>query len=364
MQCWKLRNDAVELAVTAEGGHFDDVIFHTPMRAVRPLHTAPWTDEADLTPDTPTVLRLLRGDFFCAPFGDSDDLEPGSTWIHGASANAAWQALAHSETQLTAVLTRPIAGAELTKRIHLLPGHTVIYQEHTFVGGRGPLPIGHHAMLRAPEPLRVSLSPRIWGGTAPKPLEADPGRGVSLLKYPQEISDLATVRLADGAIADLREYPALPAHEDLVLFAADPAAALKWSAAVAPEEGWVWFDLSDPRTLASTVLWMSQGGRRYAPWNGRHRNVLGIEQVTANFNLGYRASCDLNPLAQRGIATHVTLSPDEPLVVRYLFGVAPVPFGFGRVRDISAVPGGVRIEDTGGNAVRIACDTRFITGAA
>ena len=35
--------------------------------------------------------------------------------------------------------------------------------------------------------------------------------------------------------------------------------------------------LKNPAQLPVTMLWFSNGGRSYAPWNGRHRDVLGVE---------------------------------------------------------------------------------------
>ena len=82
MKQFPLRSDRVSLAVTETGGHLSDVVFVLPGgRQVSPMHTAPWADEP-LPEDTPPILRVLRGDFFCAPFGSSD-LIPGETRVHG-----------------------------------------------------------------------------------------------------------------------------------------------------------------------------------------------------------------------------------------------------------------------------------------
>jgi hypothetical protein len=339
---WTLASDCVQLVVTEEGGHLD-------------------AEPAD--PALPPILRILRGDFFCAPFGASD-LLADETRLHGAPCNAHWRRIEGSAQDLTLELEKTVHGARVTKHLQVRLGQAVIYQQHDLVGGSGALPIGHHAMLRVPETAYLSFSPWTWAGTPPTPLEADPAIGRSLLAYPQEIADLARVRLSSGRTADLTRFPALERHDDLLMLTADPARHFAWSAVTAPQAGWVWFDLRDPRTLASTVLWMSQGGRDYPPWSGRHTHVLGIEQVTAYFHLGHRASTSPNPLSRRGIPTAVELRPEGRVRVRYLFGVAAVPPEFTYVRSIELASGGVLLTDDGGRSVHAPCNPDFVTSLA
>jgi hypothetical protein len=90
----------------------------------------------------------------------------------------------------------------------------------------------------------------------------------------------------DGSVTDLCRYPARRRFEDVAILCADPTLDLAWSAVTLPEARYAWFALRDPRQLASTLLWFSNGGRDFAPWNGRHINVLDIEDVTAFFHVG------------------------------------------------------------------------------
>lgn len=96
----------------------------------------------------------------------------------------------------------------------------------------------------------------------------------------------------------------------------------------------MWFSIKDPQLLASTVLWSSNGGRHYAPWKGRHRGVLGIEEVTAYFHFGLAESARENALTGAGIPTALRLRADTPLTIPYIMGVAPLPEGFDRLRSI------------------------------
>ena len=114
----------------------------------------------------------------------------------------------------------------------------------------------------------------------------------------------------------------------------DAGQPLAWTAVTFARERFVWFALKDAKVLGGTVLWMSNRGRHYAPWNSRHVNVMGLEEVTANFHLGLAASAGANPISGKGWPTCLMLERERPLVVNYIMGVAAIPAGFDRVAAI------------------------------
>ncbi len=89
-----LQNDNVELAVTESGGHLAPVTFTLDGgRQIQPFSIAPWWNEN--TAEAP-LLQVLRGDFFCMPFGANNDLYEGERYLpHGETANCPWS---HVET--------------------------------------------------------------------------------------------------------------------------------------------------------------------------------------------------------------------------------------------------------------------------
>ena len=58
----------VSFDITRVGGHLSKVKFRVGRQTVEPFSTAPWCDTAEAKKLIP-LLRVLRGDFFCAPFG-------------------------------------------------------------------------------------------------------------------------------------------------------------------------------------------------------------------------------------------------------------------------------------------------------
>lgn len=334
---WRLANGAVEAFVTETGGHLGPVSFRLGDQTVQPYHVAPWAEEqhADLLP----MLHVLRGDFFCMPFGGGPAFEGEDHPPHGETANARW-ALGSLEQEgaqsvLRLRLDTAVRPGHVAKAITLVEGHTALYQRHTVTGMTGPMSFGHHAMLRFLDREGsglVSTSPFRLGQVAPEPIEDPARRGYSLLRPGARFETLDAVPTVTGEAADLSRYPARRGYEDLVLLVSE-AGDLAWTAVTFPDEGYVWFTLKDPRVLRYTVLWLSNGGRHYPPWSGRHVNVLGLEEVTSYFHLGLAASAAPNPLSEEGFPT-VALLDGTSFDVACINAVAAVPEGFDRVAEI------------------------------
>lgn len=326
-----LNNGLVKVGLNPVGGQLEPVCFFLNDQPVSPMHHAPWLGESHS--DLPPMLQNLQGDFFCAPFGDND-LLPEETRPHGLTANGTWLLQESQLLSLRYELDGMVAGARVSKELTLCEGQPLVYQRHIFSGGSAKLPFGHHAMLRADEPLELSFSPWVWGGTPPEPVETDATGGRSLLAYPQTFQDLRAVSVQSGEQVDLSTFPILERSEEILMLVSQDA-PLAWSAACAPQAGWLWFSLKMPTTLQSTLLWLSNGGRDYIPFSGRHNRVIGIEEVTSYFHLGHTASNAPNPLSDQGFRTVSTLNPEVQLEVRYAFGLVAIPPGFERLLNLS-----------------------------
>lgn len=356
---WHLESDLAQLTVLAQGGMLAEISFPHRDGRIEPFHRAPWLGESDVA--GPPMLQNLQGDFFCAPFG-ANDLLGEEKRDHGLTANGAWRELSHGTQRLELELGATLSGARVRKEVTLRPHHPVVYQQHTFEGGEGKLPMGHHAMLRAPDGdvLQLAFSRTIWAGTPPQPVEGDPALGRSLLRYPQELAGLGDARTAAGEAVDLARYPTLEDSEEIIMLVTHPEERVAWSTAVAPSSGWLWFGIRPNTVLRGTLLWMSNGGRDYAPFLGRHRRVLGIEEVTSYFHLGHRASVTGNPLEEQGLPTSVTLSPASSVTVRYAFGAVPVPTTFDRVTALELGEKELLFTGRGGQTVSIPFDVDFL----
>lgn len=335
---WRIASDQVEAFVTVTGGQLGPATFYRRNRKLRPFSVAPWAQEKE-GPPLPAIIKVLRGDFFCLPFGGNDTPYKGEKHpVHGETANARWRFEALDRRQgrvsLRLSLQTKIRVGRVDKAISLVEGHNAIYSEHIISGMRGPMGMGHHAMLKfpiAPGSGVISTSGFLFGQVFPGEFESPEKGGYTSLKPGAEFTSLDRVPMLNGRSADLSRFPARRGFEDLVLMVTDPQVPFAWTAVTFPNERYVWFALKDPHVLRHTVFWLSNGGRHYLPWSGRHTGVMGIEDVTAYFHYGLSESARANPLSKRGFPTCVNLKAGEPLTVRYIMGVATIPAGFDRV---------------------------------
>ncbi len=168
------------------------------------------------------------------------------------------------------------------------------------------------------------------------------------------------LRLNDNSFADLRIYPTFENHEDLLMLISDDTFPFSWSTASCPESGWLWFTLKNPKILSSTILWMSNGGRNYPPFSGRHKNVIGIEEVTSYFHLGHKASIETNELNKLGFKTFIELFPNKNINIPYIFGLTEIPNDFKEVKKIESTKNGINIIDEKGTAIFVKVDMSFL----
>jgi hypothetical protein len=366
---WRLASNQVEAFVTQLGGHLGPVAFGVGGRRIRPYSVAPWAAEADTSKLLP-VIKALRGDFFCMPFGGNAvpfgrEKHP----VHGETANARWhfESLENKEGRrcLHLSLKTRVRPGRVDKKIFLFDGQSAVYSQHLLSEFSGPMSLGHHAMLKFPDVPSsgvLSTSPFLWGQVFPDAFESPEKAGYSFLKTGAEFTSLDAVPAATGETADLTRYPARRGFEDLVMLVSDGNVPFAWTAVVFAEQRFAWFALKNPRILRETVIWISNGGRHYPPWNGRHINVLGLEEVTSYFHAGLAESAGKNHVSDKGFATCLALEPRKPLLVPYIMGVAAIPAGFDRVVSIEATDGkrAITLKSAGGRQATATVNINFL----
>ncbi|MCX6901973.1 MAG: hypothetical protein NTW03_00540 [Verrucomicrobia bacterium] len=366
---WRLNSRDVEAFVTVRGGHLGPVTFDRRRRKIQPFSVAPWAEEKSASA-LPPILQVLRGDFFCLPFGGNSTRYRGEQHpVHGETANAEWQFQSLEEKDhgvtLRLSLETTIRPGRVEKEISLVDGQNILYCRDTISGMSGPMNLGHHAMLKFPEEPEsglITTSHLHHGQVFPGQFEDGASFGYSCLKPGAEFRTLRSVPLAAGGVTDLGRYPARRGFEDLVMLINDLDVPFAWTAVTFPRQHYVWFALKNPRVLRQTVLWLSNGGRHYAPWSGRHTAVLGVEDVTSYFHCGLAESVRENPISAKGFPTHHLLDPKHPLVVPYIMGVVPVPPGFDRLMSMvpSAGDDAVFFVAASGKRIRVEVNTEFL----
>jgi len=359
-----LQNDRVKVHVTVQGGH----LTATFNDSISPFFTAPWWEEADIG-EIDQIIKILRGDFFCLPFGANTEPYEGQQHpIHGQTCNDCWDYVALDDHDgakaLRLKMDLDADGGTVEKIIRLRDGEPLIYSEHIVTGLEGKSPAGHHAILQFPqEPASgiIDMTEPVTGFTTPTPIEDSAMGGYCLLKPGQEISDRTKVPCCDGGTADLTRYPTRKGYEDVVLFISDTSKQFVFTAASFPEQGYLYFQLKDPGVLPQTLFWLSNGGRHYAPWSGRLSGVLGMEEIAGFYHYGIKESLEPNFLQERGFKPFVEFSKDQPTSIKVIVGVVPIAGDFQGVEDIVPGAGGeITILGKGGESINVPCNLDFL----
>lgn len=367
-----LSSNQVELAVTLLGGHMAPVTFYRDTaEPIQPYHISPWQEEQQAEMPA-AVLVPLRGDFFCMPFGgNSEPLGNEKHPPHGEVASSPWiRTIAErsgnvSHASMT-MKTTARAGT-VTKDIYLVDNQNVVYTKHTIEGFEGKVPLGHHATLAmSPQEgsVRLASSPIRFGMTYPG-IFSDPTQGeYQSLEPGKHWDSLAHVPVAwKGQMdADLSRLPARQGHADLVQIynqAADANGTPAWMTATFTEKNYVWFSLKEPAVLNSTVFWIENRGRHGYPWLGRN-HCLGLEDVTAYFADGLKASVEPNAINQQGIKTALDLSKNNPTQIRYIQGVVRVPESFQVVKTIEFSHGQITLVSSDGQRISAPVNHQFL----
>jgi len=366
---WTLQSNTVSMSLTRLGAHMAPVEFCCGASPVQPYYISPWQGSGE---DVPEGLSEVpqRGDFFCMPFGfDRSPYAQEKHPPHGETAVAPWELVAetHHKTLHTLSIERTTKARPgvVRRSFSLVDGEDVVYDETVIQGFQGPTTFAHHALLRPPsgdECLLLSTSPIRFGHVYPHPFaDADCGEHQALQPGARFDSLQHVPGLVAGRYEDCSVWPARKGRTDLLQIAnICNDASFAWTAAVNPEEGYVWFALKNVQVLPSVVLWMDYCGRHKPPYSGR-TCVLGLEDACTFFDRGIAESAAPNLFSQEGVRTHFDLT-GEAFPVRYIQGVSRVPQSFGRVTDIAPDGAGIVLCGEAGQVVHAAVQWRFLHG--
>ncbi len=327
----RLSNERAQVSLQRLGAMLHDCAFVLDDgRTVTPLYDAPW--RGDSGPDfdaLPPIIRELGSEWPCVPFGRPDvapDLPDGWTpadgadlwddFAHGYGSNHDWTLERLTPSAARALIDYPDGAPihRLERSVTLLADRAGLDLSLTVVAERdAAVPIGLHPVLAMdgapPGSFRLSVpaTTRAWTF----PVEVEPGR--SHFAPDQRSVPLGGLEDRTGAPVNARLMPPAGDTEDLLLLTgtggrvdvmnADKGygVSVQWEAAQFP----------------GCLLWISNGGRDYYPWNSRV-SALGVEPVAAPFDLGLAyAVSDRTPLARASVPTVVQMSSRKPFSTRY-----------------------------------------------
>jgi hypothetical protein len=315
------------VSVDRRGGMLAPALFVLPNgRQVAPFHVAPWFSE----PAAQTLSGLmprLRGDWPCIPFGFDVDRNPFMDWPgsraanavdegHGFGANHDWTFAEDRPGALSLFIDYPQSHpiARLERRIRPDPSGPAIDVELTVHPRRDcRLPVGVHPTFRLPSAtgtFEIALDSKTRIATFPGELDA------SAIFSPGQFAEISRVPLKRGGTLDIRRIPFAENTEELVqVLDAGGGVLLRNDL-----EGYAVRLSWNANDFPSVLLWLSNRGRTFEPWRGRHL-ALGVEPVCSAFDLGAAISEATNPLNARGVRTVHAFRAARAWTARYRFVV-------------------------------------------
>lgn len=357
---FRYAGQSIEATMTEGGAQLAPVTFGLDTKPFNPYFVSPWQGEN--LPMEPGVLRSLRGNFFCLPFGAGGLSDDDRVFrAHGEVASEPWtfeyaDRTASGDRIVLSIKPRDIGGMVL-KTVEIDEAASTIFTEVTVEGALGNYPVGYHPNLRMPFAGRMYLSLSPWETVRVMPrtaLQYKPAEYYDLLPGIRAAS-LTRVPTLAGSFSDCTVFPRVEGFVDIVAAWRCPSDELAWSFAAYPEEGYAWYSLKSSRRFGSTLLWMENRGRHQFPWNGR-TSVLGVEDVTSYFADTVGTSQGPNDMNALGYPTCHTFRPEETSRFPYLEGIVAIPSGFSRIAQAGPTRSGFSFTSTKGQTVEIVAD--------
>ena len=313
----ELKRDGDWIRIHEDGGMVTGE-FVLDGKRVNPFYFHPWPEYTD-----GDLLGFLKGDFFCVPFGIRPESEipgyaagqehPEKEYAHGYSSNGKWELRQCSGDSAQVHINYADSVVDRVEReISFLNGRKGIsFKNRVIARENTRLPIGAHPIFRLPD------EPGMARLTVPKahmictyPVKTDE---TSILETNATCTDISSMPLADGGTIDLSRLPLAQHTEEVVMLAgaAEGKVCLENLA-----EGYRAVLAFDHTKVPNLLLWISNRGRKFEPWNGRNL-CLGIEPVASAFDFGTAISCSENELSRQGVTTCVSIQKDVPFTFDY-----------------------------------------------
>jgi hypothetical protein len=337
-EIWHLEWPHGSLDVHARGGMLSGVSLKSGKGHVQPFYEAPWL--SDGTPEQAGLLGQLRSEFPCVPFGvpylpetvvdswqqslatavaeDDHPLDESDDLQHGYTCVAAWTLVRQTDLSIEIALEYPSTSsiARVVRVIRADPdGPAIDFSVTVEARRKTRRPIGLHPNLALPSiagAFQIHPGKFRFGMVHP----AGPEPEISRAAPGAVFNELDKVPLRAGGTTALDRLPLAHDTEEIIQLC-----GVDGSVILTNDESRVAYRLTwDSSVLPSLLLWISNRGRTYSPWNGRNL-CLGVEPVASAFELGCRPSLAANPINAREVPTAISLDPGQPVEIAYRFEV-------------------------------------------
>lgn len=276
------------------------------------LYQAPWLNEPAQDAALPPLMRRLAGEWVGVPFGcvEHDDPLFLQDAPHGLPVNGTWRLTEQTAHALQMRFDYPAHYplAQLERRITLSGGGAADFSLTIYARETCRVPVGLHPIFPfGGDAGDVTI--QTHGGGMVYPRATEPG--ISRLTPGARFTHLRAVPAGGDATCDISRLPLAYDSEEIVQLL-EPQGNVTLSYAqrrLRVALSW------DDRLLPHCLLWISNAGRRFSPWNGRNY-CLGVEPICSAWDLGPLSLAD-NPITLNGTPTAVDLRAGEALTLTY-----------------------------------------------
>ena len=362
---YTVKSNVTSVKVTQTGGHIT-ADFMLDGKKVNPFFVAPWWNE------TCDELRgtcdySLRGIFFGFPFGITKKTKGVERPCHGFVPARDWDFCEETgngtEKTLTLSISVPEEQATVKQSVTIREGETVLYITNSVKGAEGAYSVGYHPTLQLPEEIGsaiVDISEYDMCLTSPTHIDSPENGGYCSLLTDYQITDETDVPTVYGQHVNLKRQPFIKGFDDIYMYVFNDTHEFDYAVVSVPTEGYLYYQLKNPKQLSNTMIWTSYEGRHYPRWNGRVNGCIEIGAGTNYFFYGMAGEKVDNPLAQKGYHMFHEFDGSERQY-KLISGVVKIPQDYQGVESIEKKDAEtIIIKGRDGSVIETACKVDFL----
>ena len=366
MQSYTLDSDLTKAQISIYGGNVT-AQFDLDGKKVEPFFIAPWWAD-DREALLGTCEYSLRGIFFCFPFGVSAGTDDSiDRPCHGFTSSRNWDLVKeYSDGKSSTVelaMHIPEENADVTQKVTVCDGQNVLYISNTVSGTVGKYPLGYHPTLRMPEALGsaiLDMSPYKECWTSPTHIDAPENGGYCSLVTDYEITDEENVPTVYGKNVNLKKHPFIKGFDDIYMYVYDTSEEFNYAALSIPSEGYLYYQIKNPKQLSNSMIWTSYAGRHFPLWNSRVNGCIEIGAATNYFFYGLPGAQKDDPLTEKGYTMYHELDGSER-TYKLVCGVVKIPADYKGVSSIVRKDENtIIINGKDGSVIETACSIDFL----
>lgn len=364
-ESFSLESDKTNAMITVDGGHIT-AEFDIGGKIVNPFFIAPWWNE-DCSSIKGTCDYVLRGIFFCFPFGMSDMQGDLKRPCHGFVPAREWKLVdekgTDTENSLKTSIFVPEENATVEQRVTVKKGQTALYVENTVEGTVGNYPVGYHPTLQIPNEIGNAIldqSEYKMCLTAPDHIDKPENDGYCSLVKDYEVTDETSVPTVYGTNVNLKRHPFIKGFDDIYMYVFDQSHEFDWATMSVPSEGYLYYQLKNPKQLSNSMIWTSYCGRHYPKWDSRVNGCLEIGAGTNYFFYGLSDTLENNPLTKKGFPMYHEFDGSKR-AYKLICGVVKIPSDYQGVASIEKKDDNtIVIKGKDGSVIETECNVEFL----